>query len=158
MEHSKSQFAPVRLTEKKAHIMIRPANTPLPPIRLRHFSPPYQRSLPPKKKNTFPKGEAIYQIHRKTLERELSLQRKALLRPLFKCTSVDFLQELPLRFWSNNFNQKCARQIKGVGSFRRHPQIFSNNKDVSRRVRGFKVTVKIFHMCYSILHYIEPSN
>lgn len=34
-------------------------------------------------------GEKICMIDKRALERDLSLQRKALFRPLFKCTSVD---------------------------------------------------------------------
>lgn len=51
---------------------------------------PISTSNPHLKKDSLLQGEAICQVDRKALERNLFLRRKALLRPLFKCTSIDF--------------------------------------------------------------------
>lgn len=42
-----------------------------------------------KKERTFPKGNKICVVDRQALKRDLSSQRRALLRPPFKCTAVD---------------------------------------------------------------------
>lgn len=52
-----------------------------------------------KRKKTVPKRGKLYTIVRKTLKKDLSSQMKALLRLLFKCTSVDGKSmEDPLNF------------------------------------------------------------
>lgn len=66
--------------EKKGPILPRLEAFPLLPLRLCYLLTP--------QKNSFSKGDAICQINRQFLERDLSSQWKALLRPLF--TPVDF--------------------------------------------------------------------
>lgn len=59
------------------------------PLLVSHRFSPSTFATKKKNKKTFPKGDKLCLVDKKAAERDLSYQRKAHLRTLFKCTSVD---------------------------------------------------------------------